>query len=296
MRGKANEMAVAPAKNFRIAAADAESDVKETPVAARTPDTPLGEVYSDPNAAKETAAIAATDAVVEAPQVNGAANGAAATDGPSIDHDHEQRLEEQELEGEAADMARRLWRFEPKLNTLKGNICNHLLDVIKVMPKPWAKMGEIEQRAVIRQLDDIGGSMVTTTVNIVAARGFKHHEVRIGKFTVDREKELVEAKLVSHLESELVDSMCEDTSCMIVFRNSEGFYSEAKERKPEPTTIGSLAIPIPERHQNGAPTSGPGTPTPPEVMDAVGKGLEAAAQAAAVVAAAEPAPAPTTVA
>lgn len=315
MKGKASTIPVGevPARNFRIA----DSDVKEArpsvhgkfsnnevvdaqatstaTVAARTPDTPLSEVYADPNAAQETAAIAAPDAVVEAPQVHSAANGAAAAIGVAADRPSDEEPE-LELEGDAAHIAHMLPRFEPKLKTLKGNMANAIHDFVKQIEKPWHKMDQYDQDRTVRQIGDLATLFVTGCVNVVAARGFEHYEVKVGTFTGDREKDLVQVKVVGRLDTDFLDALTQDTTCMIVFRNSESFYSDAK-RKPETDKIGSLGIPVPEKKAEVivVPTSGPGTPTPPEVMDAVGKGPEAAVVAAAA-GAAEPAPAPTTVA
>lgn len=350
MRGKANEMAVAPAKNFRIAAADETGDVEETAVAARTPDTPLSEVYAAPNAAPETAAIAATDAVVEAPQIDSAANGAAAANGAGVDRGEPTKLrlsptvvagmlayvklmasngdpdaielvaeagastltdiEEHEF-GDASDIAHSNDRFVPAVNKVAADSGLKIVTYLKrsrFFGDTWRKLDEKQQDAEIDGIYDLAKQICYGSVDAVASRGFEFVEMTLTsvKITLKEDGRKCEvAGTVRYDEAFVIDSV-ENKTIMMIPRNTNQFLGG---QKVKPDVIGTLRLPDPELPL-GPPISGPGTPTPAVVMDAVGKGPEAAAAAAAVVtageavtvvaaaivAADEPAPAPTTVA
>jgi hypothetical protein len=72
------------------------------------------------------------------------------------------------------------------LNTLKVDITKILLDEIKGLSKPWAKMDEREQERIIHQCGDLAGNLVHNATTIIGTKGFPYYEIAVGKVAVDK--------------------------------------------------------------------------------------------------------------
>lgn len=161
-----------------------------------------------------------------------------------------------ELEGEAADLAWNIPEFEPRLETILGDMQDAFVKWIPTVPglsEAWRKMSEDDQNNVIKHYGAVSHEALTKSVNLVASRGFPAYEVTLAKFTVDRANRSMDGKWLSGLDGDLYEDLRSDTTWMMVPRNSAIFYGSRRPIKSD--KIGSLGLtePVPMRKDEPAP-------------------------------------------
>lgn len=95
---------------------------------------------------------------------------------------------------------------EPNLDvkTLRGDVRDALLSHIRALPKPWAQMSEAEQGDAIYRADKLAEQLVRSSVDLAGARGFEHHIVSLGKYSIDKG---VEGKFIAPYSADLVEAL-----------------------------------------------------------------------------------------
>lgn len=126
-----------------------------------------------------------------------------------------------------------------QIETLKVDIAKLILDEMKLLQKPWQKMNEGEQARLITRAADIAGQVVHRGVTTIATRGFKHFEVALGKFAVDKG---IEFKCTMPFSKEAIGDLCSRraTTMILVARDENAFLGG---KMPKPEVVGDLGIP-----------------------------------------------------
>lgn len=75
--------------------------------------------------------------------------------------------------------------YEFAEKTLRGDLRDAVLGIIKRLPKPWAKMGEAEQRAAIHEAESQATTIISSAVTLIAAQDRPHIACRVAKVTLD---------------------------------------------------------------------------------------------------------------
>lgn len=70
------------------------------------------------------------------------------------------------------------------IESLKGDVRDHLLERMKRLPKVWAKMSEGEQRLEISRVEQCADELIHKAVMLIAARERKHIMARVKKVTI----------------------------------------------------------------------------------------------------------------
>lgn len=323
MKGKPNEMPVA--KNFRIADHDKNEINRAGPgivngdaavaaagpaagttvrLAETVPDVQPATADEKPHDTKpdegapgvaavagetDTATAAAAAITAEADATVTTTSG---VEGGDADR-REQKNDEPDLEDEAAYISSRAERFEPAVNKVAADGGLAIVTYLKrnkFFNDVWRKLDEKQQANEIDGLYDLMKTLTYGSVNAVASRGFDYVEMALTsvKITIDKEggRKVDVAGIVPYDQYFVIDSINNKT-IMMVPRNTNQFLGG---QKVKPDVIGTLRLPDPELPL-GPPISGPGTPTSPAVMNAVGKGPEAAKTAVAAITQPSPSPA-----
>lgn len=111
-------------------------------------------------------------------------------------------------------------------DTLRGDVRDALLTWFKATQKPWAQMGEREQRDLADSADRCARSLVKQTAQIIAAG---ERPCIVAQLVEYKEKDGVEAKLKLPSRGEVVASLHEacGREVLIVTSGEEGFQGEA---------------------------------------------------------------------
>lgn len=132
-------------------------------------------------------------------------------------------------------------RQEIQVATLRGDIRDQMLRLVRDLPNHWPKMTGDAQQDVINRIELLSNDLVNRTVDLIASRGCSFQLVTLGeatitptavkcKFTVPRTNDAV-AALNSRIGQTVV----------LVAREAEQFSGE---RAPAETdNVGDLAIP-----------------------------------------------------
>ena len=124
---------------------------------------------------------------------------------------------------------------EPNLDvkTLRGDVRDALLSHIRALPKPWAQMSEAEQDDAIYRASALAEKLVRDAVDLAGARGFEHHIVSLGKYSIDKG---VEGKFTAPYSAQLVDALGtrRGSTFLLVPRDIGDFLGERQPVKAEP--------------------------------------------------------------
>lgn len=126
--------------------------------------------------------------------------------------------------------------------SLKGDVRDAILQMVKGLAKPWAKMTEWEQESAIRQCADIAGKLVHETVRITASRGFDHIPVSLGTFTVDAEKGIQSKFAMARTPDNLV-AMGERLGSIVLLIPMDVHEFMGEKKPAEADVVGDLAMP-----------------------------------------------------
>lgn len=149
---------------------------------------------------------------------------------------------------------------EPQLETatLLGDVRDALLAEFKAIDRPWEKMTEDQQDRLIHRAQDVADSLVRRTVNIVAEQGFANLAVTINKFTV-KDGVKIEVGAAETVEN-ITQLAMHGGAAVLVLASMSAFD---REKAPaEADNVGDLAI----------PKTGPGAPSDPAAVAALGRG------------------------
>jgi len=132
--------------------------------------------------------------------------------------------------------------------TLRGDIRDRILRLVREVPDHWHKMTGDAQQDVINRIEDMSNGIVNETVDLVAARGFDHQLVRLSEFAV--KNGVISCKLAIPASHETVAATFSrlNQDVALILRNADQFKGE--KQKAETDNVGDLAIP---RH--GAPAA-----------------------------------------
>ncbi len=123
--------------------------------------------------------------------------------------------------------------FDPKAETLSGDIRDWLLDKFRLLDKPWTKLSEAQQRRLIDRADEMGRTSVRRVLDLVTAHKFPTIEIQVGKFKGGEKGEVK------------FDSTCQDTDgnllavaragrAVLVLANPQVFFGERAAATAEP--------------------------------------------------------------
>lgn len=141
-----------------------------------------------------------------------------------------------------ADRAERLKeRQDLQVATLRGDVRDAVLRLVRELPDHWRKMTGGAQEDIIERIEKLASTLVDQTVEIVASRGCDSQVVRLGKISVD--KGMIECKFTTAYSHEAMNAIClrQGQEVALVARDAEQFKGERA--KAESDNIGDLAIP-----------------------------------------------------
>lgn len=111
-------------------------------------------------------------------------------------------------------------------DTLRGGLRDAMLSWFKAAPKPWAQMGEVEQRDIADAADRCARQLVKQACQIIAAN---ERPCIVAQLVEYREKDGVEAKLKLPSKGEVVAALHEacGREVLVVTSGEEEFQGEA---------------------------------------------------------------------
>jgi hypothetical protein len=132
-------------------------------------------------------------------------------------------------------------RQELQVATLKGDIRDRILRLVRQLPEHWQKMSGDAQQDVISNLERTAEDLVDQVVDLVSSRGADHQLVTLGKIAVD--KGVIDCKFTAPYSNETMAALCSKRGqeVVLVARDADQFKGERA--KAEPDNIGDLAIP-----------------------------------------------------
>lgn len=145
-------------------------------------------------------------------------------------------------QADKADRTERLKeRQDLQVATLRGDVRDAVLRLVRELPNDWRKMTGGAQEDTIERIERLAGTLVDQAVEIVAARGCDSQIVRLGKIGVD--KGMIEGKFTTPFSHEALNAIClrQGQEVALIARDAEQFKGERD--KAESDNIGDLAIP-----------------------------------------------------
>lgn len=151
-------------------------------------------------------------------------------DGPEVPIDLKKGIDDpsnaeakEQMEGLVRDA---LGIAELAADTLRGDMRDALLGWFKATPKPWAQLGENEQRDMAAAADRFAGSIIKQACQIIAAG---ERPCIVAQLVEYKEKDGVEAKLKLPSKGEVVQALHEacGREVLVVTSGAEEFLGEA---------------------------------------------------------------------
>ena len=120
--------------------------------------------------------------------------------------------------------------------TMTGDLRDAILQLVQSQKKPWAQIGEAEQRGIIANVEQRVGHMVNSVIDIISADGRKTIIGKLDSVTVkDGLKAVVTLSKDSELRHDLVDSQGSLVALVVADREAyTGQKAEAKVDKDQP--------------------------------------------------------------
>lgn len=117
--------------------------------------------------------------------------------------------------------------------TLRGDVRDRYLDLMRSMPKGWTELPEKEQRRIIEQADGYARDVVQTAFVLFAQRGLTKIAVVTGKWAV---KEGVKLEVSALSTKENINALAEhgQGSAVLVLADVDWFMGARSEPKPLP--------------------------------------------------------------
>lgn len=149
------------------------------------------------------------------------------------------------------------------VDTLKGDIADWLIGMVKDITTPWAKMKEREQRETIEQVKRLAFALTERAVTISATRGFPHFPATVGQFKIDAKLGIVGVFAVPNTDEALLAlNRHRFQQVLLIAHDMLAFLGERAPILPD--VIGDLRVP--------EPTTGPGAPSDEKAMQQLGRG------------------------
>lgn len=125
--------------------------------------------------------------------------------------------------------------------SLRGDVRDVVLRLVRELPDQWKKMTGGAQDDVIARIERLAGAVVDQVVDIVASKGTESQVVRLGKITAD--KGMIDCKFTLPYSNEAVAALCtrQGQEVILIAREAEQFMGERE--RAESDNIGELAIP-----------------------------------------------------
>ena len=125
--------------------------------------------------------------------------------------------------------------------SLRGDVRDVVLRLVRELPDQWKKMTGGAQDEVIARIERLAGAVVDQVVDIVASKGTESQVVRLGKITAD--KGMIDCKFTLPYSNEAVAALCtrQGQEVILIAREAEQFMGERE--RAESDNIGELAIP-----------------------------------------------------
>ena len=132
-------------------------------------------------------------------------------------------------------------RQDLQIATLRGDVRDVVLRLVRELPDHWKKMAGGAQDDVIERIERMAGSVIDQAVDIVTSRGADSQVVRLGKITAD--KGMIDCKFTTPFSNEAMATLCarQGQEVVLIARDAEQFMGERE--KAESDNIGDLAIP-----------------------------------------------------
>jgi hypothetical protein len=143
--------------------------------------------------------------------------------------------------------------FDPKLDTLMGDMRDAMLQRIRTLQKPWPQMSEQEQMDCANGVELAAKDMVRKTVRLINQHEWPHTVVELSEMKIGGTKG-IEAKIacanISHNRETLGDYV--GTQVMVLMVDSETFMSA---REPVKVDKDQPELPIDGAAETEAETS-----------------------------------------
>jgi hypothetical protein len=132
-------------------------------------------------------------------------------------------------------------RQQMQINTLRGDVRDQVLRLVRELPDSWKKMTGSAQEDAISRIERFASSLVDEAVEIVASRGCDFQVVRLGKISAD--KGVIDCKFTTPYTHEAMTTLCsrQGQEVALVARDVDQFKGERD--RAEADNIGDLAIP-----------------------------------------------------
>lgn len=144
-----------------------------------------------------------------------------------------------------------------------GELKSFMLDHIKHLPKPWPKMSEAEQGAVIDSMDKKARDLINQCVYVISARGTKAKRMIVRKAVADETQQPYKVALTAQSAMDLLDIMSHiGTDILVVLPQDVEEYLQGGENiQPDPDQRpldidGTVAADISEAQAPQPPVSG----------------------------------------
>lgn len=131
--------------------------------------------------------------------------------------------------------------FDARTRTLRGDIRDLILREFKAMSRPWQQMTETEQARLIHRANDIAGTVVRRSVDIVAEDGLPSLPVTVGKITLEGGAIKGAYECFADDENLLAIRRLQSKRAMFVLADPDEYFGQRAAAKP--TNVGELAMP-----------------------------------------------------
>lgn len=144
-------------------------------------------------------------------------------------------------------------RLDMQVSTMRGDIRDGILRLVRELPDGWHKMTGGAQEDAIERIEKLATDVVDRTVDVVSARGCETQIVRLGKITVD--KGMIACGFITTYSHEAMNVLClrQGQEVALVARDPEQFKGERA--AAEADNVGDLAIPRGKPFVVGRPSS-----------------------------------------
>ena len=127
------------------------------------------------------------------------------------------------------------------VTTLRGDLRDAIIRLVRDLPEHWHKMSGDAQQDVIDRIERLADGLVNETVDIVAARGAEFTVATLGKVAFD--KGVITSTITTPLSMEVLSALASRQARPIVLVAREAEQFKGEKAKAEPDNVGALAMP-----------------------------------------------------
>ena len=132
-------------------------------------------------------------------------------------------------------------RMEMQIETMRGDVRDAILRLVKEQQTHWGKMTGAQQQTLIDRVEEMASNTVDQAVDIVAARGCEAQVVRVGKLESNNGTIKCAFTAPYSLEALTAIASRQNQEVVLVARDVDQFKGEKS--RAETDNIGTLAIP-----------------------------------------------------